>query len=171
MEEKMAEYLETSQFLTTVLKVKQLLRGVKHNLRDAILTPEMNFRLYLRYIYKVGYPRGYPDAPWQNAVLRTHQEVQDVVRQVRKLGLPLGSCFPKNWDSLAALDCILRETDTNASILDAGSELYSLILPWLYLYGYRHLTGINLVFKHPLKRGPIQYEYGDIAQTRFEDQT
>jgi len=167
----MAEYLETSQFLTTALKVKQLLRGVKRNLLDTILAPEINYRLYLRYKCKGGYPCGYPDAPWQNAVLRTHQEVQDAVRQVRKLGLPLDFCFPKNWDALAALDCILKETDTNANILDAGAELYSMILPWLYLYGYRHLTGINLVFKHSLQRGPIQYEYGDITQTRFEDQT
>jgi SAM-dependent methyltransferase len=167
----MAKHLEGTRSPTDFMRVKQFLRGVKGNFWKVILTPEANFRLYLRYKYKAGNPHGYPVAPWHNAVLHTHQEVQDVIRQVQKLGLPLSDAVPKNWDSLAALDCILKETDTSARILDAGSELYSKILPWLFLYGYRHLIGNNLVFKRPLKRGPIQYEYGDITQTRFEDHT
>src|SRR5437773_377171 len=112
LEEKMAEYLEASQSLPTSLRVKHFLKGAKRNLRNAILAPEINFRLYLRY--KGAHPSGYPHAPWQNAVLRSQQEVQDAVSQVQKLGLPLRSDFPKSWDTLAALDCILKETDPHA---------------------------------------------------------
>ena len=167
----MAKHLEGTRSPTDFLRVKQFLRGVKRYCWGVLLTPQMNFKLYLRYKYKAGNPLGYPAAPWHNAVLRTNREVQDVIRQVEKLGLPLNDDYPKNWDSLAALDCILKETDTSAHILDAGAELYSMILPWLFLYGFRHLIGINLVFKHPLKRGLIRYEYGDITRTGFEDRT
>lgn len=135
---------------------------------NRIIAPEATFRLYLRSHGKG--PYGHPDAPWHNAVLLTHQEVQDAMEQVQKLGLPpLYHDISKTWDSLAALDCILKTTGRDARVLDAGAELYSLILPWLYFYGYRDLIGINLVFKRPLKRGPIQYEYGDITRTRFEN--
>lgn len=135
---------------------------------NRLLTPEATFRLYLNLRGKG--PHGYPDAPWHNAVLLTHQEVQNAADQVRKLGLPaLYYDVSKTWDSLAALDCIVKTTRHNARILDAGAELYSLVLPWLYLYGYRNLIGINLVFKRPLQRGPIRYEYGDVTQTNFED--
>jgi SAM-dependent methyltransferase len=163
--------LEGIRSPTDFLRVKQFLRGVKRYCWGVLLTPQLNFKLYLRLRYQAGNPLGYPAAPWHNAVLRTHREVQDVIWQVEKLGLPLNEDYPKNWDSLAALDSILKGTDTSARILDAGAELYSVILPWLYLYGYRHLIGINLVFKYPLKRGLIQYEYGDITRTGFKDRT
>jgi hypothetical protein len=71
----------------------------------------------------------------------------------------------KNWDTLAALDCILDSTSTSAKILDAGAETYSRILPWLFLYGYRNLEGINIGFKGNKKRGPIIYRYGDVTHT------
>ena len=64
------------------------------------------------------------------------------IEQVQRLGLPLvggtaANKEPKNWDSLAALELILKNTDPRASIFDAGGERYSMILPWLALYGYR----------------------------------
>jgi SAM-dependent methyltransferase len=40
-------------------------------------------------------------------------------------------------------------------------------LPWLYLFGYRNLRGIDLVFDKPVRRGPIRYEYGDLIASRF----
>ena len=73
----------------------------------------------------------------------------------------------KNWDSLAALDVILRTTDTSARIFDAGGEWYSMILPWLALYGYKHLTAGNLVFDGTVRKGPITYEHSNITKTRF----
>ena len=104
----------------------------------------------------------------ENAVLQTRQEWQLAVEQALTLGLPLHQDPPKNWDSLAALSAILTKTDTSAKILDAGAEMYSVILPWLSLYGYQKLTGINLVFDQPIKQGNILYEYGDLTQTQYQ---
>jgi len=125
----------------------------------------------MKYKFKIDKPQGYPQAPWRNAVLRTQQEVANAVKQVEALGLPLHGALSKNWDTLAALDCILQNTDAEARILDAGAETYSTILPCLYFYGYKHLKGINLVFERPFRRGPIVYEYGDITHTKFEEGT
>jgi len=50
-----------------------------------------------------------------------------------------------------------------------GGELYSVILPWLFLCGFRDLTCINLVFKKKINRDPIIYEYGDITNTKFRN--
>lgn len=66
---------------------------------------------------------------------RTHEEVSASVDQVRSLGLPESRLPAKNWDSLAALDLVLRMTDRDARIFDAGGETYSVILPWLSRYG------------------------------------
>ena len=46
-----------------------------------------------------------------------------------------------------------------------------MLLPWLFLYGYRHLRGGNLVFAKPICRGPIVYEHMNITRTRFPDAT
>lgn len=141
---------------------------IRSSIRDILLRTETGYRAYLKYKWKLSGAPALPAAPWRNAVLKKNREVDDAVRQVKDIGL-----FPhidkvKNWDSLAALDCILKNTDKNARILDAGAELYSVILPWLVLYGYKNLTGINLIFEKPARRGPIVYEYGDITKTDFE---
>lgn len=107
-------------------------------------------------------------APSHNAVLQTRQERDRAIEQVTNLRLPLVSDPPKNWDSLAALACILANTSNRARVLDAGSELYSRILPWLCLYGYKRLVGINLVFKEETKRRPITYKYGDVTRTHYD---
>ena len=44
-------------------------------------------------------------------------------------------------------------------------------LPWLFLYGYRNLVGINLEFGRTIRRGPIRYEHGDITRSRFSANT
>lgn len=152
---------------TPSFKWRRLLQVIRQALRNFLLRPEMIYRWYLKYKLHVETPRGCPRAPWRNAVLRIRQEWEQAVQQVKALGLPRHYTLPKNWDSLAALACILERTGTDAYILDAGAMLFSVILPWLYLYGYRHLIGINLVFDQPVRRGPIQYEYGDITQSRF----
>jgi len=43
------------------------------------------------------------------------------------------------------------------------------MLPWLFLFGYRNLLGIDLLYTRRIKRGPIQYEPGDITQTKYDD--
>jgi len=56
-------------------------------------------------------------------------------------------------------------------VLDAGAEMYSCILKWLRLYGFRRLEGINIVFKGETRRGPITYKYGDITHTEYDPAT
>jgi SAM-dependent methyltransferase len=98
-------------------------------------------------------------------------EADQALAQARKLGVVSHGDLPKNWDALAALAVVLDRTDPSSAILDAGSEYYSPILPSLFLYGYNNLVGINLAFHRVVRRGPIQYEPGDLTQTRFESGT
>ena len=125
----------------------------------------------LRREYGVSGPHGRPDAPWPCAVLGSENEVRESVAQIERLGLPPVALPAKNWDSLAALDLILRNTGPSARIFDAGGEWYSMILPWLCLYGYRNLTAGNLVFEQKLRRGPIVYEHADITRTKYPDRS
>ncbi len=122
---------------------------------------------YLEWKRFLGFPRGRPAAPWVNAVLQDRQEWAVALEQVRRLGLPPHHDPPKNWDSLAAVSQILLETGSGGKVLDAGATLASVVLPWLCLYGYRDLWGINLSFRRPKHRGPIRYERGDVTRTRF----
>lgn len=105
-----------------------------------------------------------------NSVLKTKDEWQEALNLINNSGLPFHNDFPKNWDTLSALSLILEKFDENSRILDAGSEIYSSILICLYLYGYKNLYGINLVFKERIKKGRILYEHGDITKTRFENE-
>jgi SAM-dependent methyltransferase len=102
-------------------------------------------------------------------VLRTHEEVSASVDQVRRLGLPESRLPGKNWDSLAALDVVLRMTGRDARIFDAGGETYSVILPWLSRYGYRNLVCGNISFASTFQRGPIRFELADITGTTYPD--
>jgi SAM-dependent methyltransferase len=147
-----------------------VLRKIRAALENAVLNPEIVYRSYLRLRFGSTTPdtRGH----WvrENSTLKSSEEWRRAVDQVRALGLPPHGDLPKCWDSLAALQGILKKTDRNSAVLDAGGELYSVILPWLYLYGYRNLTAINLAFDCPTRRGPICYETGDITRTRFADE-
>jgi SAM-dependent methyltransferase len=126
------------------------------------------FPLYMALRWRLGH-REPPRVRPVNTALRDEQEIQAAVAEVARLGLPPVWDSPKSWDSLGALHEILSRTDTRARVLDAGAEYYSQILRWLYLYGYRDLTGINLVFKRRVRCGPIRLEPGDITATRFPD--
>jgi SAM-dependent methyltransferase len=110
-----------------------------------------------------------PSLGLRNGVLQTDQEVDEAIQLARQCGLPPHQDRPKNWDALIALSAILETTPRTGRILDAGATLYSVLLPWLYLYGYRDLTGIDLIYPTSLRRGPICYEQGDLTKTRFED--
>ena len=104
-------------------------------------------------------------------MLRTASEWKSALQQVHELGLPAHFQAAKNWDGLAAIDCVLRRTSQNAQVLDAGTELYSVFLPSLSLYDYTHLCGINLVFQDEINLGPIRYRHGDLVSTDFPDHT
>src|SRR5690242_19001042 len=96
---KMAKQLTASHMPAPFLQIKRTLGRTKRGLRDGLLTPEAMYRFHLRRGGKG--PYGYPDAPWHNAVLLTHQQVQEVDEQVQRLGLPSASRdATKNWDSL-----------------------------------------------------------------------
>lgn len=129
------------------------------------------FQLSLRIRYGATGPYEYPDAPWYNAVLKTQKESNSAINQVRKLGLPMVQFSPKNWDCLAALDLILKSTGKGGRIFDAGGELYSMILPWLFLYGYKNLSAGNLVFHKSINKGPIVYHHADITKTGLDAAT
>jgi SAM-dependent methyltransferase len=140
-------------------------------MRNSPETTSLAYRFLLTRGEDAKVPTGRPSAPWHNAVLTTRRERDDAIAQVKKLGLPVVSDNSKNWDTLAALDCILSSTSTNARILDAGAELYSRILPWLFLYGYTRLEGINIVFTERKRLGPINYKHGDVTSTDYAPET
>jgi len=103
-----------------------------------------------------------------NTTLRSRKQVVQAFAEVRACGLPPHPDRQKNWDALSALHLILARTDKNAVVLEVGAPLYSVMLPWLYLFGYRNLRGIDLVFDKPVRRGPILYDHGDLTATRFK---
>jgi SAM-dependent methyltransferase len=116
-------------------------------------------------------PRPPRSTPPENAVLQDRAEWQAAVSELRRLGLPLHRDQPKNWDTLAALGAILARADRSAAILDAGAALYSTMLPVLWRYGYQRLTGINLEFRRPARRGPASFLPGDLTATGFDDES
>ncbi len=145
--------------------------ALKSRLRPVLERTRFGYQLLLARERRSVRRPARPHAPWHNAVLQTGGERDYAVAQVRNLGLPVMDDRAKNWDSLAALDCVLNNTTPRTRILDAGAELYSVILPWLFLYGYRRLEGINLVFDKPVRRGSILYEHGDITRTRYPEES
>lgn len=105
-----------------------------------------------------------------NGTLKTRAEWEAAFENAKRLHVPLHRGPEKNWDHLAAVTTILANTNRSARILDAGAEIYSNVLPALFLYGYRELYGINLTFTDPTRRGPIRYIPGDLTRTPFPDE-
>ena len=108
-----------------------------------------------------------PAHRWVNTTLKSQAQVDEAMVEVRACGLPPNGDLPKNWDALTALSLVLERTRPTARVLDAGAPLYSVILPWLYMYGYRDLWGIDLGYRRPVRWGPIRFERGDLTRTRF----
>jgi hypothetical protein len=137
-------------------------------LRNALLSTRLGYAAHQALRWGLG-NRPIPAVHPMNTVLKTQAEVEASAAETVRLRLPPRDDRCKNWDSLGALSEILQRIPHTGIILDAGAELYSRILPWLYLYGYRNLIGNNLVFKQPFNLGSIRYEHGDITATRFAD--
>lgn len=137
--------------------------------RQILCRSTPGYLFYMRLIHGVGRPAGRPAAPWHNAVLQNKRESDEALSQVKALGLPPHGDAPKNWDSLAALDVILSRVPPTGRILDAGATRYSVLLPWLALYGYRKLRGINLEFDGESRLGPIRFEQGDLTRIACPD--
>lgn len=157
--------------LMTTARLPDAMSATARSLTHSLRRTNVGYRLYLRFRHGSWGPWKpvIPQAPWHNAVLQTRSEWEAAFDQVRRLRLPPHQTGSKNWDSLAALSCILNATGRQSAILDAGGEWYSVILPWLWLCGYRNLTSINLGSAEvPASvRGSIRYETGDLTATRF----
>ena len=147
--------------------VKKILRSIKSNIMNVLFQSNL---LYKSYLLKK-FPPKFDAENFQfysgGRTLKDNEEIESAIKIIEELGLPPRSDPSKNWDSLIALNDILQNTNRDSIILDAGTEKYSTILPWLYLYGYKNLIGNNLVFKRSVKKGPIIYEYGDITNTHY----
>jgi SAM-dependent methyltransferase len=144
-------------------------RGLRERVARLALAPEPLFRAYL--LTRTGSLSRRPRPPPRalNRALRAPAEWQQALASVKQLRLQPHEDGPKNWDALGALDAILSELPISAAVLDAGAAAYSPLLPWLYLYGYRDLHGLNLVFDRPFAFGPIQYLPGDIVRSPYPD--
>lgn len=137
--------------------------------RSAVFQFETIYRLYLKWKYGTGRLSIAPNAILPNGVLQSRTEWQEAARRGKELQLPLHREENKNWDHFAAVNAIVSTTPRSAYVLDAGAEFYSNVLPALFVYGYRHLYGMNLSFRDPARRGPIRYLPGDITRTGFPD--
>ena len=144
---------------------RRFLRRVK----GVFLRPEFLYRLSLKLKYGAGRMAQSPGPYIMNGTLQTRTEWEAAFENARQKRLPLHRGPEKNWDHLAAVTTILARTKLNACILDAGAEMYSNVLPALFLYGYHDLHGINLSFTAPTRRGPIHYIPGDLTQTPYYD--
>ncbi len=145
-------------------------RRFRRYLQSLLLRPEGLFRLFLKL--GSGNNPGAPNeraADLPNAVLLSGEHWQAALAETKRLHLPTHRDEPKNWDHLAAIKAILQNCPSTASILDAGAELYSNVLPALFLLGFHRLYGINLSFQTATRRGPIHYLPGDITELRFDD--
>jgi SAM-dependent methyltransferase len=140
-------------------------------LKALLLRPEISYRAYLKR--KFGASPLSERLPKEilvlNGTLKNRSAWEQALEAAKRLHLPQHRDGPKHWDHLAAVSAILENTTSAANILDAGAELYSNVLPILFLYGYRTLYGINLGFRFPMRRGPIRYLPGDLTRTPFAD--
>ena len=104
-----------------------------------------------------------------SAVLKNEKENEKATEFTTLLKLASHPDKPKNWDSFAAFLSIIKHTEKEDKILDAGGEYYSVILPQLASVGYENLFCINTAFHTNRQKGHIKYEKGDITRTRFEN--
>lgn len=144
-----------------------MIRGFGNKVMKRLLEPSnLQFKILLK---QKGYSMSphRPIAPWMNKILKERSEVEDSLSELRRIGLLPHSDPPKNWDALAALDFILNQTDKRSRVLDAGGEIYSPLVEWLFLYGYRFLHVINLCFDRDFNRGSIHYTRGDCTATSY----
>lgn len=107
--------------------------------------------------------------PWVGAALQTRAMSESALAEVMACGLPAHPDKPKNWDLLVALGLILDRTTPAGAVLEMGATQYSKLLPWLYLYGYRQLEGIDLVYEETIESDPIRYQPMDLTKTSFAD--
>lgn len=149
-------------FIKTYIKIK--------NIEDSyFIRYNFIYKNYLRIFKKYSFsPHPPKKVKWINTTLKSIEEIINAIKILKEAGLPLNKrVIEKNWDSLIALNLILRNSDTSANILDAGGTESSLILHWLYQFGYLNLKCINLIFKERKRKGLIDFIPGDLTKTHF----
>ena len=104
----------------------------------------------------------------RTSILRARSEVDRTLDYLSKLKLQPHDVRPRNWDSLIALEAIVNSFGTDARILDAGLETYSVMLPWLIQFGFRNLYGINTIFQDTFVRRTIVYLHGNVEKMPFQ---
>ncbi len=134
-----------------------------------LLKYDFIYKNYLRLVRGFRFfPKIPQNIPWMNNTLKNREEVNRAIKIIKASNLYLHPNVPeKNWDSLIALKTITQNTNSSAKILDAGGEMNSLILLWLYQLGYSNLKCMNLLFNKRKKRGKIEYIPGDLTKTHF----
>ena len=105
-------------------------------------------------------------------VLRNFQEIRESSETVRSFCLNSHHDVQKNWDTLLALQCILRKGIPNPIILDSGSGGKAVILQWLCkvlplskLYACDRLQQKMSFFDSH----NIAFDVCDISQTPYKD--
>jgi SAM-dependent methyltransferase len=153
---------------------RSLVRRARRLLGRPARTPgERAFRLAIKRAGGSLHPGPLQDVwrRWLNAALRTAPQVDAAVAALREAGLVPHRDQPKNWDALVALGTILEAVPRGGRVLEMGATQYSPLLGWLYQYGYRRLTGIDLVYQDTIQHGPIEYQRMDLTATTFEDRS
>jgi len=112
-----------------------------------------------------------PDFEQTGPVLSSECEYKDAIAELERCGLIPHGHPVKNWSHIIALKNIMELSETDDRVLDAGGEVYSPLVDWLYLYGYRDLVVLNKEFDGEFNHGPVTYMPGDITATEFGDST
>lgn len=139
-------------------------------LRKLMPTAEYTLRYHLRMRGATAIIEK-PSYSIENSALRNEEEVKQALEILRASGLPPHPDPPKNWDALIAISEVVSRVPPSEGVLDAGGTLYSPILPWLYLMGYKSLYSVDLELDKNTRRGPIRYLRGDLTQTDFPNDT
>ncbi len=149
------------------MRISSLVALLKKRLKENKLI----YRIVLKRRGASFFPRkiSVPGLSILNTTLKSKEEWEDSLRIIQAAGLIPHPDPPKNWDALASLDFILKNTNRSARILDAGGERYSPLVEWLVLHGYKNLDVINLVFDADFKLGPIRYIKGDCTDTPYPE--
>jgi SAM-dependent methyltransferase len=146
-----------------------LVKKIRKAFREILLRYPPLYRIFLKRHYGTKFPPPAPQWPIISAVLKTKKELEQANKLVQFLSFPPHPTPEKNWDSITALKCILENVSQNGRVLDAGATIDSVILPWLFAFGYKHLHAMNLDIKKEIKRGRIHYKQGDITSSYFVD--
>ncbi len=152
-------------------KIKSLLKVCFKRFKiNLLLRFNIIYKTYLKYFKGLKFtPKPLLDVPWSNTTLKSREDVDLALKIIKNSNLNLHPNRGKNWDSLIALQIILQNSTPSSRILDAGGDLDSIILHWLYQFNYKHLYALNFDFKKRAKKGNIEIIPGDLTKTLFPD--